>query len=148
MHINAKELMTLLIALKTDLIPDNSVITWFADNVPAVFCVLRKGSNRSKALQGIMMDIFKVMKRRNLTVLPHYIPGLRNVTADSLSRNTAIPSELELERTAFAQLIANLGWTPEVDAMATPWNAKCPQFVCPFHHPQAAAVDFFSIDPI
>ena len=146
LHINAKELYALVFAVSSDIIPVDSSIVWFADNVPAVFCVQRKGSNRSQILQRISMELFHILKRKRLTVTPHYIPGIRNVTADSLSRDKVIPSEWEMHPEAFKNLTKELGWTPQVDAMATPWNTKVSTFICPFDHPAAAGVDFFAVN--
>ena len=75
-HINVKELLALSRAIESHLVPVGRTICWFTDNIPAAFCVIRKGSNRSRPMQEVMMK----------------------------------------------EIVDLLGWTPQVDGMATPWN--------------------------
>lgn len=143
LHINAQELLAVVIALQSDLIPSNSTVALSLDNTPAFFCIKNQGSSKSTTLQEISERLFEIIRDKNLRVSPSHLQGLRNVVADALSREGPSPTEWELQPDSFKEIQSRLPFLLEVDAMATHLNKKLPAFICPFPHPQAAGVDFF-----
>ena len=145
LHINCKELLAVIKAVESNLIPKNNVLRVSTDNLPTFFAIKNRGSNRSESLQALSKELYQIPLRKKIQITP-YVPGIRNVVSDSLSRNSISPTEGELDMKTFQDLLAHLPWRPQVDAMATHLNSKLPIFISPINHPQATEVDFFSAD--
>lgn len=144
LHINAKELLAIALALESELVPKQSSTVIFTDSKVAFFTVKNKGSNRSTVLQSIEDRVLKATELKNLSILPIHLKGESNVTADALSRDKPIPSEWTLTHQAFQALIREVGWKPQVDLMATPENTKLHTYISPYQVMGAAGVDFFA----
>lgn len=145
LHINAKELLAVLIAISSTMIPEGASVSLSLDNLAAYFVIENQGSNRSSVLQQITEDLFQELQRKRVHLQPHYIPGPLNVTADALSRDRPAPTEWRLSPKAFQML--NMRYGPlEVDLMATPLNRLTEVFISPYYHPEATSVDFFMTD--
>ena len=74
-----------------------------------------------------------------------HLRGVRNVTADLLSRDSPQETEWSLDHQSFQEIMSvvpNL----EVDLFATAFNHKLPQYVAPNLDPQAVAVDSLNLD--
>ena len=94
-------------------------------------------------VQKLTERLFQTVEEKELLLVPSHLAGLLNVTADALSRDTVLPTEWSLNQETFQDLLCQIDFVPEVDAMATPWNAQLQQFICPFPHPLASGRDFF-----
>ena len=143
LHISALELLTIQFALDSTLVEPGQCVAVFTDNIAAFYACLKQGSIKAPLMHKIYGDILEILQRRRLTLLPKRIPGIRNVLADALSRPGPVSTEWELDPRDFARIQRWAG-PLQVDLMATPFNTKLPTFVCPFHHPEAAAVDALS----
>ena len=143
LHINSKELLALVLAVESDIIPAKGIIALFTDNIAVYYCIKNQGSNRSAVLQKLTERLFQTVEEKELLLVPSHLAGLLNVTADALSRDTVLPTEWSLNQETFQDLLCQIDFVPEVDAMATPWNAQLQQFICPFPHPLASGRDFF-----
>lgn len=144
-HINVLELECVRRALDSHLIPPGASIKLFTDNMTTMFCLRNQGSNRSPALQGIMEDVFAIKQVKRLSVSPHYLPGILNIAADSLSRNVTGEAEMRIAPQDFLRVIAWRG-PLQVDGMATPWDRVLKTFVSAIPHPSATHLDFFHTD--
>ena len=142
LHINAKELLSVLLALKLHIVPHQASIILDVDNQVAIFCLKNWGSNRSPILQEITEQIMDIVERKNLTLSPTFIPRHLNASADSLSRTHPVHTEWCLLPETF-QKITKWHGPLEVDLMATPQNSQLAQSICPYTHPLAVGVDFF-----
>lgn len=137
--ISALELLTIQLALDSDLPKPGQCVAVFTDNVSAYYTCRKQGSIRSQLMHKIYGKILGILQAKRLTLLPRRIPGIRNVLADALSRPGPVATEWEIDRRDFQRI---LRWAPlQVDLMATPFNTKLPTFLCPFPHPAAAGVD-------
>ena len=147
LHINLKELLAIKILLESqEAIPTGESLLVSSDNLATVHCIRNRGSNRSSGMQKIMEEIEEIATERKLTIQAIHLSGSRNVIADALSREGPAPTEWELPQHEFDRICRILDWHPQIDAMATPINRKCNNFISPFPHPQAVGIDFFSID--
>ena len=124
--------------------PQGTHILLNVDNQTAVSC-LRRGGSRSPALNGVVLVILKLLRKKNLFLTPSYIQGVRNVLADSLSRNTIQESEWRLSKETFQQVLIACP-DLQVDLFATKENHQLDQYVSPFVDPNAVATDALSID--
>ena len=59
-------------------------IAMFTDSISAFYACLKQGSLKAPLIHKIYGDIFEVLQRRHLTLLPRYILRIRNVLADAL----------------------------------------------------------------
>ena len=145
LHMNLLELKAVLHTLASDLVPQGSSIRVFSDNSTTVQALLKQGSSRSLSVTKEVQDILSLCKRKSLSIFPHKIPGKLNVLADALSRDTPLPGEWELHPEDRARILASFP-RMQVDLMATPWNAILKEFVSPFFHPEAEAIDAWAVD--
>ena len=68
-------------------------IAMFTDSISAFYACLKQGSLKAPLIHKIYGDIFEVLQRRHLTLLPRYILGIRNVLADALPRLDPVSTE-------------------------------------------------------
>ena len=142
---NILELKAVFHTLSSSLAQRGSSLRVFSDNSTTVQALLKQGSSRSLAVTREVQAIFHLCEEKDLTIHPHKIPGKLNVLADALSRESALPGEWELhpqDRRKILETFPDL----QVDLMATPWNAVLKDFVCPFFHPEAQAIDAWAVD--
>ena len=91
--VNARELM----AVQRGLLHFQSflsgvTVAMFCDNVTAVAYLHKEGGTRSPALNNIAQAILRWAESLQVRFAPQFIPGTRNVLADSLSRPHQLPS--------------------------------------------------------
>ena len=146
LHINAKELLAVIVAIESNSAPEGKTIAVATDNTTTYFCIRNQGSNRSMILQELTERLFRVMRKKKIILIPSHLAGLSNVIADALSRKGPSPTEWEVPQWIFNQITQELEIHPQVDAMATPMNTKLKNFICPFNHPSAVQTDFFMAD--
>ena len=142
---NLLELLAVLLSLKSPLVPRSSALRLFSDNVTTVQALRNNRSTASIKVTLSVQEIFETCNLKEIQLEAHRIPGKLNVLADALSRNSALPGEWELhpiDRSRILSLFPKL----EIDLMATPFNALLPEFISPFSHPLALAVDTWTRD--
>ena len=144
-HINILELAAILIALKAIHLPPGTHVRVHSDNLTAVNCLCRQGSARSPPLNSWVRSILHLVSERGLFLTTTYIKGVHNVIADSLSRDSPLPSEWRLDRQAFKWILRQ-GLLPEVDLFATAENHQLPVYVSPSPDPKAVSVDALRTD--
>ena len=145
-HINCLEIQAVLQALKAlhDVLA-GKVVRLMIDNRTAVAYIRNVGGIRSKSLNDLAIKVHKLALRMNTTLLPVFIPGSRNVSADALSRRGQIQeSEWTLDQTVLDSVFQSWG-QPWLDLFATKHNRRLSQFVCPFLDEQAYDVDALAL---
>ena len=147
-HINALELEAVRRALLT-FAPHvvNCTVRIHSDNSTTVACLKRQGSLKSKTLNKLSAKLVSWSDKHNVTLIPVHIQGYRNVEADALSRKDLThASEWSLSEREFHKVVK---WSrlqpPWLDMMATDKNRQTDSFICPYPHPNAAAVDALNI---
>ena len=134
--INARELLHFQSSLR------GSTVAIYVDNSTAVAYLRKSGGTRSLFLDEIAQRILRWSELHAITLAPQFIPGSRNVLADSLSRpHQSLGSEWPLHRDVFRDL--RLRWPVMVDLFATSANHRCSVYFSPFRDPQAAGTDAF-----
>ena len=114
------------------------------DNTTVVHCINRGGS-KSPRINHVMLAIFHLAKRRKWHLSAAHVQGVMNVVADSLSRNTAIESEWELDEASFSFIqkkVPNL----QIDLFATEFNRKLLTYIDPTIDPKSAGMDALATD--
>ena len=101
--INARELLAVrhgLLHFQSFL--SGATVAVFCDNVTAVAYLRKEGGTRSPALSAVAQGILHWAESLRIRLAPQFIPGIRNVLADSLSRPHQLPgSEWSLKWTCF-----------------------------------------------
>ena len=143
-HINFLELLAAFLSLRKFNPPRHSHIRLVMDNITAVGC-LKRGGSRSPILNGLMKLFVKLQIKKKWFLSTSHLSGIRNVVADSLSRQKPVSTEWTLDKTSFLT-ISQLQPPPEVDLFATRLNHQLPLYVSPFTDPKAVAVDAFRLD--
>ena len=69
-----------------------TTVAWFCDSVTAVAYLRKEGGIPSPALNTIAQEILCWAESLQIRLAPQFIPGIRNVLADSLSRPHQLPS--------------------------------------------------------
>ena len=85
LHINSKELLAVIKAVKSPLIPQQSQITLAVDNTATYFCIKNQGSKTSLMLQRLTESLYRILRAKESRIVPSHLAGLKNVTADALS---------------------------------------------------------------
>ena len=144
LHINAKELLTIRLALSV-LNPRNQTLVVWSDSQTAIASIQKQGSH-SPDLQKLTGQILRICEENGLHIKPRHIKGSLNVAADALSREQAIPGEWELSVETFNSLVSQHGSQLQADLFASPLNHKLPVYCCPFQFPKAWATDALDQD--
>ena len=119
-----------------------STMAIYVDNSTAVAYLRKSGGTWSLFLNEIAQRILRWSELRAITLALQFIPGSRNVLADSLSRpHQSLGSEWTLHRDVFWDL--RLQWPAMVDLFATSANHRCSVYFSPFRDPQAVGADAF-----
>jgi hypothetical protein len=146
LHINAKELLAVLYALKrfrTQL--SGQCIRIMTDNRTVVALIKNQGTVRSAGLHRIATDLLLWTYSQQITLLPHYHPGRLNTWADRLSRpNQVIATEWALKQSVADMIFVRLG-RPDLDLFASRDNCKLQTFVSPERDQTAFASDAMSL---
>ena len=107
--------------------------------------VINKFGSKSPQVNKFAIALWTKVWERNVSLSALHIAGELNVVADKLSRKEIIKTEWQLSHNSFHALVSRVG-SLQVDLFATPINNKLKDFVSPFPHPRAIAVDAFSLD--
>ena len=144
-HINALELRAVLLSLR-ELSPSltGRTVRLMLDNLTAVCYIRKSGGTRSKRLNSIALELLRCAESMKVTLVPVFIPGVRNVTADGLSRLGQVrDAEWTLRAEALTAIFGQWG-QPWLDLFATRNNTRLSQFVSPHPHPMAYRTDALS----
>ena len=140
--INARELLAVekgLLHFQSAL--RGSTVAISVDNT-AVAYLRKSGGTCSLFLNKIAQRILRWSELHEVSLAPQFIPGCRNVLADSLSHPHQI---LDSEWTLHAEVFRDLSrmWPVMMDLFATSANHRCSVYFSPFRDPQSAGTDAF-----
>ena len=147
LHINAKELLAVHMALKVwhCQLTDHSV-KMESDNRTTVALINNQGTVKSLLLHNLTCDLLTWCHTRRIRIRAVCLPGILNVLADELSRpDQILHTEWSLDQKVVDGLFQLWG-KPHIDLFASKVNLKLPTYVSPTQDPQAFAVDALSID--
>ena len=146
-HINALEMKAVLLALQQLAAQvAGQVVRLCCDNSTVVAYLRKEGGTRADHLTDLTRSILEWCDSHRVTLLPVHLAGVRNVTADALSRRgCAQPGEWELHP-SLAQVIFDQWGLPLVDMFATRHNRRLPIFVSPMPDDMAWETDALSLD--
>ena len=142
LHINNLELRAIWNALKeAELLVSNKVVSVFSDNTTALAYLVKQGGTKSLDLYQLVRQILCWAEERNVSLIPQYISGAKNVMADSLSRRgQVLPTEWMLISVVCQQLWRIWG-QPMVDLFASRLTHRLPMYMSPHQDQAAFAVD-------
>ena len=141
LSINMRELLAVQLGLQAfeHLLVGMSV-TLFCDNTTTVAYLRRSEGTFSSTLNATAREILLWAENRRIRLLPQFIMGSSNVTADALSRpNQVIGSEWTLHQEVVDQLVHK--WPAVIDLFATSLTARLPVYFSPASDPRAAGTD-------
>ena len=141
LSINMRELLAVQLGLQAfeHLIVGMSVAL-FCDNTTTVAYLRRSGGTFSSTLNSTAREVLLWAESRHSRLLPQFIMGSSNVTADALSRpNQVIGSEWTLHQEVVDQLVHR--WPAMIDLFATALTARLPVYFSPASDPRAAGTD-------
>ena len=114
------------------------------DNQTAALCI-RRGGSRSPSLNAVVLSLEKLRQKHGWFLTAVHLAGVRNVLADSLSRDSALETEWSLDWRSFQGVQAALP-DLQIDHFASQDNHKLPCFVTPYLHKKAVASDALALD--
>ena len=141
LSINMRELLAVQLGLQAfeHLIVGMSVAL-FCDNTTTVAYLRRSGGTFSSTLNSTAREVLLWAESRHIRLLPQFIMGSSNVTADALSRpNQVKGSEWTLHQEVVDQLVHR--WPAVIDLFATALTARLPVYFSPASDPRAAGTD-------
>ena len=136
LSINMRELLAVQYGLKAfeHLLVGLSVAL-FCDNTTAVAYLRRSGGTFSSTLNTTAREVLLWAENHRVRLLPQFIMGSSNVTADALSRpNQVIGSEWTLHQEVVDQLVHK--WPAVIDLFATSLTARLPVYFSPASDPR------------
>ena len=141
LSINMRELLAVQFALQAfgHLLVGMSVAL-FCDNTTTVAYLRRSGGTFSSTLNATAREVLLWAENHRVRLLPQFIMGSSNVTADALSRpNQVIGSEWTLHQEVVDQLVHK--WPAVIDLFATSLTTRLPVYFSPASDPRAAGTD-------
>ena len=139
--INLRELLAVQYGLKAleHLLVGLSVAL-FCDNTTTVAYLRRSGGTFSSTLNATAREVLLWAENHRVRLLPQFIMGSSNVTADALSRpNQVIGSEWTIHQEVVDQLVHK--WPAVIDLFATSLTARLPVYFSLASDPRAAGTD-------
>ena len=143
LSINLRELLAVQYGLRAleHLLVGLSVAL-FCDNTTTVAYLRRSGGTFSSTLNDTAREILLWAENHRVRLLPQFIMGSSNVTADILSRpNQVIGSEWTLHQEVVDHLVHK--WPAVIDLFATSLTARLPLYFSPASDSRAAGTDAF-----
>ena len=141
--INARELLAVgrgLLHFQSSLL--GKTVTVFCDNVTAVVYLHKEGGTRSPFLNAIAQEILCWSESLHIRLAPQFIPGSRNVLADTHTRPHQLPGT-EWSRNMEVFLSLRHQWPVQIDLFATSENHRCSIYFSSIRDPQSAGTDAF-----
>ena len=141
LSINMRELLAVQLGLQAfeHLIVGMSVAL-FCDNTTTVAYLRRSGGTFSSALNSTAREVLLWAESHRIRLLPQFIMGSSNVTADALSRpNQVIGTKWTFHQEVVDQLVHR--WPAMIDLFATSLTARLPVYFSPASDPRAAGTD-------
>jgi len=123
LHINILELATVYIAINSLQVQCGSHIRVHCNNSTTVHCINRGSSAKSPVLNGWILSLQLLLRKKNWLLSAFHIAGVRNGMADALSTDRATSSEWILDSKSF-NWICNLVPYTQIKGIA--------YFVAPF----------------
>jgi ribonuclease HI len=114
-----------------------------SDNQVSV-AILNKIKARNKLLLPTR-KIFSTLAKMKIQLVAQYIPGILNVSADSLSR-LELAGDYRLDPAVFRNGLEIIQECPNIDLFSSDENHLLPQYVTAIESKKAIAVDAFSLD--
>ena len=115
-------------------------VALFSDNTTTVAYLRRSGGTFSSTLNATAREILLWAENHRVRLLPQFIMGSSNVTADALSRpNQVIGSEWTLHQEVVDHPIHK--WPAVIDLFATSLTARLPVYFSPASDSWAAGTD-------
>ena len=142
LHINILELRAVRLAMvRLEPFLVSCVVAVLMDNTTALSYIRKQGGTVSKSLFQEARLLHLWAEERSILIKTCFVPGERNVVADSLSRaGQVLPREWTLNMAVCRQLWRLWG-QPQVDLFATRDNCRLSIFVSPTIDVQAWATD-------
>ena len=141
LSINMRELLAVqygLLALEHHLV--GLSVALFCDNATTVAYLRRSGGTFSSTLNAKAREIILWAESNRVRLLPQFIMGSSNVTADVLSRpNQVIGSEWTLHQEVVDHLVHK--WLAVIDLFATSLTARLPVYFSPASDSRVAGTD-------
>ena len=106
-----------------------SHIRLMMDSNTIVHCINRCGS-RSPQINHVVLAILGLCRRRGWHVTAAHLAGVRNVTADALSRTAPLESEWTLDHQSFRFILTQVS-DLQVDLFSTAGNHHLPLYIAP-----------------
>ena len=140
-HINAKELMTLLIFLRDFLHHRGSPLSllWRTDSSTAMAYIRKEGGTISRPLLLLAREILLLAHRHQIRILPVFVSSEENHLADAASRFLALPDWF-LPEEVFLRIVRRWG-LPIIDLFASTESAQVRRFFAWGEAPEAEALD-------
>ena len=115
-------------------------VALFCDNTTTVAYLRHSSRTFSSTLNATAREILLWAENRRVSLLPQFIMGSSNVTADALSRpNQVIGSEWTLHQEVVDHLVHK--WPAVIDLFATSLTARLPVYFSPASDSRAAGTD-------
>ncbi|MEL7079416.1 MAG: reverse transcriptase domain-containing protein [Cyanobacteria bacterium J06582_2] len=143
-HINFLELYAVYLSLRKLRPRPHSHIHLVMDNMTGVSCV-RRGGSRSPILNKILIKIFDLQIQKSWHFSVTHLAGVRNVIADSLSRDSTHEGEWTLSKSAFHQVQQEVP-DLQVDLFASATNHQLPSYITLDLDPLAQGSDALQLD--
>ncbi|XP_068233748.1 uncharacterized protein [Palaemon carinicauda] len=139
--INLRELQAMQFALcHFNHLCFSRVVAVFADNLTAISYIRKEGGPRSQKLDSLAQEILAWAEGKRVTLLPQFIMGKGNVTADALSqRDQIVNSEWTIHQQTVDDLVHL--WPATVDMFATARNHRLQAYFSPHIDPGSVRTD-------
>ena len=141
LSINMRELLAVQFGLQAFEHPLVGMsVALFCDNTTTVAYLRCSGGTFSSTLNATAREVLLWAENHRVRLLPQFIMGSSNVTADALSRpNQVIGSEWTLHQEVVDQLVHK--WPAVIDLFTTSLTARLPVYFSPASDPLAAGTD-------
>ena len=145
LHINCLELEAVVLTVRKFL-PQlvNQSVLIRSDSSTVIQYINRQGGTRSPRLCYKTWELWQLASKSNINLKGAHIAGSLNILPDQLSRIVIRPTEWILND-AVLHKIFHIWGEPMIDLFASFHNKKMDIFCTWDHHPQALAVDAFSM---